>query len=98
MQHRLREWELPASGVYAWSDAQATLDFVARNGAGRQRHVRLAALWLQEQKEAESEQGPVQFCKIVGTDNPADCLTKSLGRSVMDRCLSTMGYMRRGSK
>ena len=96
MQHRLREWELPALGVYAWSDAQATLDFVARNGAGRQRHVHLAALWLQEQKEAGCEQGAVQFRKIVGTDNPSDCLTKSLGRSVMDRCLGAMGFVRRG--
>ena len=97
MQHRAREWGLHVSGVHAWSDAQATLDFVSRNGAGRQRHVHLAALWLQKQKNDDCEQGAVTFGKINGTENPSDCLTKSLGRTSMDRCLDTMGFVRRSS-
>ena len=65
---------------------------MAREGAGRQRHVRFAALWLQEQKSKEAEQGPVSFMHVAGTVNPADCLTKALTRPNMDMCLEALTF------
>ena len=97
LQHRAREWALLGKGV-AVADSSAALGFVARAGAGRLRHVKLAMLWLQEQSKEGCELGRVEFWKVAGVLNPADCLTKPLAREALDRYLSDMGFERRDGR
>ena len=71
------------------------MDLVARRGTGKLRHVKLALLWLQQQKEADVEQGPVKIFRIAGVDHKAHFLTKPVLRPLLDRCLVNMAYERR---
>ena len=66
------------------TDSSAAKSFASQRGLKRMRHLEVKELWLQE----EVCRGRIQIGKIAGTENPADILTKFLGRQdIMDACL-----------
>ena len=71
--------------VYA--DSSAALAVAKRKGAGKLRHININTLWVQEVQDREG----VTYNKILGTENPADLMTKCLSREVTDRHMTTLG-------
>ena len=64
------------------TDSSAAKSFVCRRGLGKMRHLEIRDLWLQK----EVRDGKVLVEKVVGTENPADLMTKVLGiREIEDR-------------
>ena len=59
-----------------------------RRGIGRVRHIHTPCLWLQRAVADDR----VVLDKILGTDNPADLGTKSLGKQQIEKILSVIGY------
>jgi len=57
------------------TDSSAAKSFVSRRGLGRMRHLEIRDLWLQK----EVQDGNLLVEKILGTENPADLMTKVLG-------------------
>ena len=64
-----------------WVDSAAALGIVHRRGNGKLRHVRVGMLWIQE----KVEEGELEVDKVLGAENPADLMTKHLGRQVIDK-------------
>ena len=64
-----------------WVDSSAAIGVASRRGNGKLRHVRVGSLWIQERVE----NGDLQLQKVSGEWNPADLLTKGLGREKMLR-------------
>ena len=59
---------------YSTMCGHATLAIAKRKGAGKLRHIRVSALWIQEKQDRED----TTYAHILGTDNPADLMTKHL--------------------
>ena len=55
-----------------FSDAVAAIGIARRRGAGKIRHLDCTDLWIQEQLRGNE----LSLNKILGTENPADLLTK----------------------
>ena len=75
--------------VELYTDSAAAKSFVSRRGLGRMRHLELRHLWLQR----EVGLGSVLVAKVVGTENPADVLTKFLGHRELQACLRRVGLI-----
>ena len=74
------DWGLDLKGrVHV--DSTAAIGVVGRRGNGKLRHVRVGDLWIQEKVEKEE----LQVTKVHGEWNPADLLTKGLGREKLVR-------------
>ena len=58
--------------VEASTDSSAAKSYASRRGAGRIRHVEVKHLWVQQ---AVAE-GRFRLTKVLGTENPADVMTK----------------------
>jgi hypothetical protein len=56
------------------ADSTAALAIADRKGSGKLRHINISLLWIQE-KESKEE---LAFEKVLGTENPADMMTKNL--------------------
>jgi hypothetical protein len=56
------------------ADSTAALAIADRKGSGKLRHINISLLWIQE-KESKEE---LSFEKVLGTENPADMMTKNL--------------------
>ena len=69
------------------SDATAALGISRRLGIGKIRHLDTSLLWIQ-QKIRDKD---LSVDKVLGADNPADCLTKHVDRSTMLKHLTAMG-------
>ena len=54
---------------------------------GKIRHLDVADLWCQEKVRS----GVVKLSKVLGADNPADCMTKYVPRDVLEKMLLKMG-------
>ena len=67
-------------------DSSAALAVTSRQGNGRLRHVRIADLWIQEARE----RGLVECQKILGTQNPADAMTKHLAPGRLEEMTSKL--------
>ena len=67
-------------------DASAALGIIHRKGLGRTRHIDTGLLWIQ-QTAAEKR---LSYGKVLGTDNPADLMTKHLTAAVIARHCSKM--------
>ena len=71
----MKDWGDELKGrVYA--DSSAALAISNRRGSGKLRHIAIGLLWIQEKERRED----VEFQKIDGKLNPADLMTKHLGR------------------
>ena len=88
VQAMLRDWgrEITAT-LYA--DSSAALAIAKRKGAGKLRHIHVSALWIQDVQD----RGGAEYTKILGTDNPADLMTKYLARDKIDKHMSTVGQV-----
>ena len=68
--------------VHLGTDSNAAKSFVNRRGFGKMRHLEIRDLWLQK----EIREGKVEVHKVLGTENPADLMTKiSTVREIEDR-------------
>ena len=76
-------------GVYV--DSSAALAVASRKGNGRLRHVKIGHLWVQELAESDE----VRFCKVKGTQNPADLMTKHLSAAKVAPLVQALGLQRR---
>ena len=75
----MRDWgQEKSSTIYA--DSSAALAIAKRKGAGKLRHIHISALWVQDIQDRER----TTFKKIDGSSNPADLMTKSLARDVIN--------------
>ena len=70
-----------------YGDASAALGIINRKGLGRTRHIDTGLLWIQ-QTAAEKR---LEYEKVLGTDNPADLMTKHLSLEVVERHSSKLG-------
>ena len=62
------------------TDSSAAVGICRRAGIGRVRHLAVGQLWVQELVRDEA----VALYKVKGELNPADLLTKPLGRAALD--------------
>ena len=60
------------------ADSPAALGIAKRKGAGKLRHIKINTLRVQEVQDREG----VTYQKMLGTENPADLMTKYLTRDV----------------
>ena len=73
-------WELK---VNVFSDATAAIGIAKRRGLGKVRHLHTIDLWIQER----IRNGDVNLLKVLGTENPADALTKYLDPVSMNKAM-----------
>ena len=76
-------WELK---VNVFSDATAAIGIAKRRGLGKVRHLHTTDLWIQER----IRNGDVNLLKVLGTENPADALTKYLDPVSMNKAMEKM--------
>ena len=86
MMSMLRDFHYKVSGE-VMGDASAALGIIHRRGLGRTRHIDTGLLWIQ-QTAAEKR---LAYEKVLGTDNPADLMTKHLSLEVVERHSSKLG-------
>ena len=60
--------------VVLGTDSSAAKSFVCRRGLGKMRHIEIRDLWLQK----EVREGKLKVVKVLGSENPADLMTKVL--------------------
>ena len=72
------------------ADSAAAIGICRRSGIGRVRHLAVGQLWVQE----GLRRGDFTLFKVRGDQNPADVLTTSVPREVLDRHLRTLGLQR----
>ena len=68
-------------------DAAATMGVVRRNGVGRVRHLDVRFFWIQEKVQS----GEFHLKTVLGTEKPADLMTKVLGSDQIHASLTSMG-------
>ena len=73
--------------VKVFADSSAAIGICSRSGLGRVRHLAVGQLWVQERVRL----GEIKLGKVLGTDNPADLLTKFLSRPQIQQHVATMG-------
>ena len=71
------------------ADATAAIGICRRRGLGKIRHLHVADLWIQDRLR----KGDFRLTKVLGSDNPADMLTKFVPRDVMRKHMSTLGLI-----
>jgi hypothetical protein len=87
------DWGMEVEGRL-YVDSEAAIGVVNRRGNGRLRHVRVGMLWIQEQVE----EGGLAISKVLGTENPADAMTKYLPASKMEVYMEKMSQAYRGGR
>ena len=68
------------------SDAAAAIGICKRRGLGKVRHLATADLWIQDHVRT----GDFVLNKMLGSENPADILTKHVDRGLLSKHLDTM--------
>ena len=71
------------------TDSSAAKSFVCRRGLGRMRHLEIRDLWLQN----EVREGRLVVKKVIGSENPADLMTKILSVREIEGRLMRMNLM-----
>ena len=89
----MRDWGVDSSGV-VYADSSAALAIANRKGAGKLRHINISCLWIQEKQDLHQ----LEMRKVLGTENPADLMTKYLTRSVMDTHLEYLSQRRESGR
>ncbi len=72
------------------ADSSAAIGICRRSGFGKVRHLAVAQLWVQDLVRSKE----VRLHKVLGTENPADLMTKPLPRSEIDGHLGRLGLVR----
>ena len=69
------------------ADSSAAIAIAKRRGSGKLRHINIASLWIQE----KIEQKELTVKKVSGLANPADMMTKHLGREKLETYMRAVG-------
>ena len=69
-------------------DASATFSLAHRQGLGKNRHIEVQELWLQDALDRHE----YKLKKIPGNSNPADLMTKPATREMIDKYMDMMGF------
>ena len=72
------------------ADSSAAIGICNRCGIGKVRHIAVAQLWVQDIVRSKT----CRLFKVLGTENPADLMTKPLPRSEIDAHLGRLGLSR----
>jgi hypothetical protein len=72
------------------ADSSAAIGICHRCGIGKVRHLAVAQLWVQDLVRSKA----CRLYKVLGTENPADLLTKPLPRTEIDGHLRRLGLSR----
>jgi hypothetical protein len=72
------------------ADSSAAIGICQRSGIGKVRHLAVAQLWAQDLVRSKA----CRLYKVLGTENPADLLTKPLARAEIDGHLARLGLIR----
>ena len=72
------------------ADSSAAIGICRRCGIGKVRHLAVTQLWVQDLVRAKE----CRLYKVLGTENPADLLTKPLPRAEIDGHLQRLGLSR----
>ncbi len=72
------------------ADSSAAIGICRRCGIGKVRHLAVAQLWVQDLVRDKT----CRLFKVLGTENPADLLTKPLSRVEIDGHLTRLGLSR----
>ena len=73
--------------LHVFADSTAAIGICERSGVGRVRHIDVAQLWVQQKLKWKE----FRLSKCLGTDNPADVLTKHVARVLLDGLLPRIG-------
>lgn len=76
------------------SDASAAIGMVRRRGLGKVRHLAVADLWIQDTVATKE----IALCKVKGSENPADMLTKYVESKVLETHKSALGLIQGGGR
>ena len=71
-------------------DSSAAIGICRRCGIGKVRHLAVAQLWVQDLVRSKA----CRLYKVLGTENPADLMTKPLPRTEIDGHLARLGLTR----
>ena len=72
------------------ADSSAAIGICNRSGIGKVRHLAVAQLWVQDHVRSKA----CRLFKVLGTENPADLMTKPLARAEIDGHLGRLGLSR----
>ena len=72
------------------ADSSAAIGICHRVGIGKVRHLAVAQLWVQDLVRTKT----CRLYKVLGTENPADLMTKPLARTEIDGHLARLGLSR----
>ncbi len=72
------------------ADSSAAIGICRRSGIGKVRHLAVAQLWVQDLVRS----GECRLHKVLGTENPADLMTKPLARGEIDGHIGRLGLSR----
>ena len=72
------------------ADSSAAIGICNRSGIGKVRHLAVAQLWVQDLVRSKA----CRLFKVLGTENPADLMTKPLARAEIDGHLARLGLSR----
>jgi hypothetical protein len=72
------------------ADSSAAIGICNRSGIGKVRHLAVAQLWAQDIVRSKA----CRLFKVLGTENPADLMTKPLARTELDGHLTRLGLSR----
>merc|ERR1712185_717320 len=85
----LRYFGRESEGV-VYADSSAAPAIARRKGAGKMRHINVDSLWIQERQNEKD----LELRKVLGTENPADLMTKNLERQKLDKCMLQLNQHR----
>ena len=69
------------------SDATAAIGICHRKGLGKIRHLAVADLWIQDKVRSKD----FALCKVLGSENPADMMTKHVSRETIEKHMKKCG-------
>ena len=75
--------------ITLYTDSSDARGIIHRAGLGKLRHLETGSLWLQSAVKAKK----LQVRKVLGTENPADLLTKHLASADMWKHLEKLQMM-----
>ena len=84
-QSMLRDLGMQAT-ITLYTDSSAARGIIHRAGLGKLRHLETGYLWLQSAVKAKK----LQVRKVLGTENPADLMTKHLASADMRKYLTKL--------
>ena len=93
VQAMMRDWGRECNCTL-YADSSAALAIAKRKGAGKLRHIHVSALWIQDIQDREG----AEYHKILGTENPADLMTKYLARDKIEKNISIIGQVHQAGR